>query len=59
MNLSVAFRKLVDETFIRYNGCLIERSTGGFMALGKFFPSLTEAKAYIDQSFSNIQNSLQ
>jgi hypothetical protein len=44
--------------YIRYSGCIIEKTSNGFKALRQEFQTLEEAKAFIDASFSNIKNSI-
>lgn len=57
-NVLDSFRKLVDDTFIRYNGCIIEKASNGFILWGKFYTDLDAAKKKIDDNIKNIQNSI-
>ena len=57
-DLQKSFRKLIDETFIRYNGCLIERTGETYRSGRHTYSSLQEAKEAIDKSFSDWGESI-
>lgn len=57
-NIAESFRKLVDDTFIKYRGCLIEKRAGQFIALGRVCSTQAEAEQHIDNSFTNLQNTI-
>lgn len=58
MNLGQSFDKLVSHVFIKYSGCLIEKTGSGFIALKKQYPSLDEAKKAIDNALITFNNNL-
>lgn len=50
-DLGHAFNRLISETFIRYQGCLIEKEWGGYKVGKCLFATLPLAKAEIDRQF--------
>ena len=53
-----ALDKIIEETFIVYAGCLIEKKGAEFIAIKKSFKNIDQAKKHIDQSFAIIQKSI-
>ncbi len=43
------FEKLINNFNVKYHGCVITIIGNRFIALNKEFPTLQEAKAYIDK----------
>lgn len=55
-NLGEAFNSLMNYVFIRYRGCLIERSGGKFIALQVTHDTEAQAKETIDKAFISFAN---
>lgn len=58
MDLGHSFDKLMAHVFIKYEGCLIEKTGSGFIALKKPYKTLEEAKTAIDNAFIQFNNTL-
>lgn len=55
-NMAESFARLVDDIYIRHNGCLITKELIGFSWGGEHFDTAEEAKSYIDNiKINNIQ----
>lgn len=52
-----ALKKLMGTNFIRYRGCLIWKTNGGFSWNLCWYSREEAAKSAIDESFDNIKNS--
>lgn len=50
--------KVVYDSFVKYNGCLIEIVGKEFKVGNKFYKSLEEAKKSIDDVFIKLNNSI-
>jgi hypothetical protein len=55
-NHSATLTELMEASFVRYKGCLIELPS--FKALGKIHLSFADAKQTIDNAFSSLKNSI-
>jgi hypothetical protein len=58
MNLQTSFDSLIDSTFIRVKGCLVEKTSGGYNYHGRNYATITDAEKAINQSFENLGNSI-
>jgi hypothetical protein len=62
MDIGKAFSRFVDETFVKYRGCLLLKGEkeykGQYKWNDKWYPSLDSAKGAIDQSFIGLSESL-
>jgi hypothetical protein len=56
VNLSESFSKLMETSYIRYRGCLIELPE--YKVFGKPYQSLAAAQAQIDNAFSSLKNTI-
>lgn len=55
-DIGKSFAKLVDDIYVKYKGCLINKELTGFSWAGKYFSTLEEAQAEIDGTkLLNIQ----
>lgn len=57
-NIGRSFDKLVSHVFIKYSGCLIERTCEGYKAFGETYPTIEEAKKAIDERYILLGNSI-
>lgn len=57
-DLGKAFRVLIDNTWIRYRGCLIEKRHGGFAVGNDWYSTRKQAEEKIDRDVSTIGNSI-
>lgn len=57
-DLGQSFRKLVDETFIRVDGCLVERVSSGYKVFGREVKTMEAVKETISQAKNNLNNSI-
>jgi hypothetical protein len=53
-----AFARLMDATYLRYKGCLIEVYPDGFKWSNTLYPTKDEVYAAIDAAFPILENSL-
>lgn len=58
MNLQTSFDNLIDSTFTRVKGCLIEKTAGGYNYHGRNYATITDVEKAISQSFENLSNSI-
>lgn len=57
-NYQKSFERLMDETFIKVNGCLVEKCGSGFIILGKKVSSMAEVKKEIESAKKYLKNSI-
>lgn len=57
-DLGGSFQKLIDATFTKYCGCLLEKTDNGYKALGKEYRTIDEAKQAIDKAAEHLKNSI-
>jgi len=61
--MNTTLQNLLAESFTNYQGCIIEKTKCGFVALGKTHATIEEAKKFIDNafkaSFRNINGKIQ
>lgn len=53
-----AFSNLMDATFERYKGCLIEKSVNGYKWSDTIHPTLDASKEAIDAAYKGFGNNL-
>ena len=53
-----SFQGLVDSTFIRINGCLVEKGVLGFKWGDQWFSDIEQVKIKIEESCNNIADSI-
>lgn len=58
VDLGRAFKTLIDDTFIKYSGCIIEKSEGQFKVGERTYPTLEDAKYGIDKTFREWGNTI-
>lgn len=58
INYAKSMKKLMDETFVRYSGCLIEKSGSQFKVGERTYPTLEDAKYGIDKTFREWGNQI-
>lgn len=51
-----SLKKLMNLTFIKYRGCLIEKKDAGYSVHGVVFTTITEAQQHIDELFLHVKN---
>lgn len=58
MNLEQSFNKLINSTYTKYRGCLIEKVGSAYRVLGETFTTIEFAKRRIDESLDTLINKL-
>lgn len=53
-----SLEKLLQETYINYNGVLIERDGDKYRAFNHWYDNIFEAKDAVDQSYNHLKNSI-
>lgn len=57
-DLGKSFFNLMNETFDRYRGVMLEKVNGGWMCMGKFCRTLNECDWIIDGASKSLSNSI-
>lgn len=57
-DIAKQFQKLVDATYIRRMGCLVECLPNGFILWGKHFSTLEQLDKYIEDGCNRLAESL-
>lgn len=57
-NYEFSFEKLLNHVFIKIDGCLVERSNGGYLIFGEIVSTINEVKNRIAKSQRSLSKSI-